>query len=100
MSKKQHLFIIIVYVIINGIIFWMTHKEYLSMHFSINEGIALMVGGILGVERFFYTFLIYMGLTTPMLYGLGLTVKRKLELVLYVLIAVGASIPILNGNGL
>ena len=41
-----------------------------------------------------------MGITTPMLYGLGLTVKRKLELVLYVLIAVGVSIPILNGNGL
>ena len=81
-------------------IFWLTHERVLSMHFSINEGIALMVGGIFGVEHFFYTFLIYMGITTPMLYGLGLTVKRKLELVLYVLIAVGVSVPILNGNGL
>lgn len=98
--NKKVIIITIIYLLINSVTFWLIGNGQLPINGSFNILLALMLGKITGIENFLIISLIYLIVTSIVVYGLSETAKRKYEIIILLILVIGISFPFLNLNGL
>lgn len=100
MTKKNVRLLTILYLIINSLSFLLSFNGGIGQYGSFNILFSLLVGNIVRTDNYLFSSLIYLAVTTLIVYGLAESAIRKIEIGILLILLIGISIPYLDLNGL
>ena len=100
MIKKTKVIFSIFFLVLNSIVFLIIRLGYLPLNGSINLMLSLYFSNMFDPNNYLFGSIIYITLTTLLIYGLASTAHKTFEKIILTIIILFTSIPFINLSGL